>query len=140
MMSMMCQPSNRSCSAITNTMRAGVDRYPNTKRFPAQSLTTLVAIADAFVPGTDPPSESSLPGSPARPSNLTNAEAVEAYRRFWSHNLTTSPSYIEAVCTAILEKIPQDVRANLLLLLRAMSNPVGCAALFCSPCATAFAS
>ena len=122
------------------TMTAEADRYPNTKRFPAQSLSTLVAIADAFVPSTDPPSEPSLPGSPARPSDLTNAEAVEAYQRFWSHNLATFPSYIEAVCTAILEKIPQGVRADLLLLLRAMSNPVGCAALFCSPCATAFAS
>lgn len=121
-------------------MAAEVDRYPNTKRFPAQLLTTLVAIADAFVPGTDPPSEPSLPGSPACPSDLKNAEAVEAYRRFWSHNLATSPSYIEALCTAILEKIPQDVRANLLLLLRAMSNPVGCTALLCFPCATAFSS
>lgn len=119
-------------------MAAEADRYPNTKRFPAKSLTTLIAVADTFVPGIDPPSEPSLPGSP-RVSDLTNVE-VEAYRRFWSHNLSTSKSYIEAVCTAILEKIPPDVRANLLLLLRVMSNPLGCSALLCSPCATAFAS
>jgi len=130
-------------------MAAGeADRYPNTRRFPAESLITLTAIADAFVPGIDPPSESEpmLPGSPRLADLMDDGSSgsatnkLDAYRRFWSHNLATSPSYIEAVCTAILEKLPQDVRANLLFLLRVMSNALGCTALLCSPCASSFAS
>ena len=131
---------------MTTSATPEADRYPNTKRFPVESLQTLVAIADAFVPGIDAPPEPTLPSSPRLSDLMDDADSsvmtnkVEAYRRFWSHDLATSPSYIEAVCTAILQKLPSDVRTNLLRLLRVMSNPLGCSALLCYPCASSFAS
>mmetsp|Transcript_21372 Transcript_21372/g.46576 ORF Transcript_21372/g.46576 Transcript_21372/m.46576 type:complete len:313 (+) Transcript_21372:59-997(+) len=154
---------NKRSSA--SSPEATVAKYPNTSRFPSDSLTTLVSIADTFLPSLDPPTTPTLPtstcissltdgivdDSPQNNASTTAGTAsarsdvtkrIEALKRFWTHslNVQSSPDYVEAICTAILIKLPPSVRSNLLFLLKLLSNPIGTSLVLCYPCTSNFAA